>query len=155
METMLLAIERSGLAELVGGTPSVYPIVSALHIIGIAVLFGSILIVDLKMLGAFQRSVPESTVVLLVRMAVLGFTLALLSGLVLFSVQALKYASNVAFQTKFVLLGLAVTNAFTAKMMMSTDNERRCLSSPLAISAAVSVILWVAVIMAGRWIAFV
>jgi len=81
----------------------------------------------------------------------------LLSGFVLFSVQPENYLGNAAFQTKLVLITLALANALIVHQLPCW---RRALHNNfvhpmLAAAALLSMLLWASTILAGRWIAFV
>jgi hypothetical protein len=135
-------IEQSAFARALSLTPYLYPATSALHVTGIGVLFGSILAVDLRLLG-FLDARLDAALDTLTRLALAGFALAVFTGALLFTVQAVDYAANPAFLTKLGLIGLAGLNALAA---------RRAATRRLA--AGLSVLLWLSVIGAGRMIAF-
>ncbi|MDQ2633687.1 MAG: hypothetical protein M3Y78_08100 [Pseudomonadota bacterium] len=150
----LQAIEQAGPVRLLKVSFVAYPIVNALHIAAIGTLFGSVLLIDLSVLGAI-RSVPrERLVALLRRVALAAFVLALLAGLALFSVQATQYVRNPAFLAKLGLIAAAAIN-FLAFTVLDGKNRASPPSPALRVLAFVSVLLWSGVILAGRFIGFV
>jgi hypothetical protein len=134
-----------------------YLLVNASHILGIALLLGPILALDARLFGAF-RTVPLAIIgPFLSGTAKLGIGLAIVTGLTLFSVTPQDYVDNPAFLTKLALLMLAIINAVTLDRseawhaaIAGNANAAR-----LKIQAAASMMLWLAVLVAGRWIGFV
>lgn len=149
----LQAIEQLEPVRLLKSSFLAYPIVNAIHIAAIGTLFGSILVMDLSVLG-WVRSVPrEKLVALLRRVALVAFVFALLTGLALFSIQATNYVRNPAFLIKLGLIVLAVLNflAFTA-----LDRTQAGESAPVPRALAmVSILAWSGVLLAGRFIGFI
>ena len=150
----LQTIEQLGFVRLLKTSFIAYPVINALHIAAIGTLFGSVLLMDLSVLG-WVRSVPRQKLVALLRRAALAaFLIAVLTGLTLFSVQATNYVRNPAFLAKLGLIILAAVNffAFTA-----LDRRRRTqdASPALRILAVVSILAWSGVLLAGRFIGFV
>jgi hypothetical protein len=152
---LLADIEALAPVRLLVTTSGVYPLISALHILGIALLVGSISVVDLRLLQ-FLGPQLDAALPTLVRMAIGGFMIAVIAGMLLMSVRVTNYAFNPAFQLKLVLLLAAGTNALLLRGKLRRDHLLRAvgtLSGTLA--AAVSLVLWVGAVVAGRWIAFV
>src|SRR3546814_17633541 len=89
----------------------VYPLVNTAHIAGIALLFGAIAPLDLRLLGAW-RGVPLHLLARVLQpVAAAGLALAVTAGLLLFAVSATKYATTPVFLVKLALLAPAVGNA--------------------------------------------
>jgi hypothetical protein len=124
-----------------------YPAVSALHILGIALLVGAILPIDLRLLGLSRRG-PDAAALAtaLVPVAAAGLALAAVTGAMLFAVSAREYAANPAFLAK---LGLVALGALNALAFRRTGRGRR------ALAGAISLMAWLAALAAGRLIAFV
>jgi uncharacterized membrane protein len=153
LDGFLAALENSALAAFVGETAGAYPFVSALHILGIALLIGPIVLVDLRLMGLLRASLSPMATTLLVRTAMIGFAIAIVTGVALFSVQALKYAHNPIFQMKLALIVLAGANALALRL--SGRGIASELETPRRrIFGAASLLLWLGVLFAGRWIAF-
>ena len=86
-----------------------WPAVESVHFLGLTLLFGSIVVWDLRLLG-MARSVPIAAFHRLVPLAVLGFTINILSGSLFVMAEANQYVYNPAFQIKLLLLALAGLN---------------------------------------------
>ena len=150
----LQAIEQLGPVRLLKSSFVAYPVINALHIAAIGTLFGSVLLMDLSVLG-WIRSVPrEKLVSLLRRVALAAFVIALLTGLMLFSVQATNYVRNPAFLAKLVLIVLAAIN-FLAFTVLDRRSRTTGTSPALRVLAGASILLWSGVLLAGRFIGFV
>jgi hypothetical protein len=129
-----------------------YLFVNAAHILGIGLLLGAILPLDLRLLGLFRRFPIEVLGPFLVRAAAVGLCLALLTGAWLFSVKPGEYLANAAFRWKLALLALALANVGLQHWGMKGGMH----PSPAARArAAFSLGLWLSVLVAGRWIGFV
>jgi hypothetical protein len=133
-------------------SPTAYLLVSAAHILGIGLLLGSILPLDLRLLGFFRRFQLEVLQPFLVRMAAAGFALAVVTGLWLFSVKPVEYLANDAFRWKASLLVVAAANVMFQHW--STNGGSPAPSSAVRLRAALSLCLWLSVLVAGRWIGF-
>jgi hypothetical protein len=138
------------------GSGTAYLFVNATHILGIGLLIGSILPFDLRLVGFF-RSVPVSVIgPFLLRVAVTGGATAILTGLWLFSVKPPEYIANAAFLTKMALLVVAFCNIF---LQHHSRDFRLAIKGgeinlAVRVRAAVSAVLWLSVLVAGRWIGF-
>jgi len=127
-----------------------YPIVNATHILGVGLLVSSAVLMDLRVLGAFGRRYDVETVLGLLRpAAVVGIFIALISRLLLFTVQPLDYLDNPAFRIKLLIVAAAAVNA--AVFLVTA---RRAPRPGLAASALVSILLWLGALLAGRMIGF-
>lgn len=125
------------------GSGTAYLFVNAAHILGIGLLVGAIIPLDLRLLGFF-RAVPLAVLwPFLSRAAAAGLGLAILTGLWLFSVKPAEYVANEAFLWKAGLLAVALVNVVV-------QHRRRN-----RVSAFLSLALWLSVLIAGRWIGFV
>jgi hypothetical protein len=157
VEEILAFIAQSAVAQSLKSSRYVYPAVNAAHILGLATLFGSILALDLRLLGAF-RSVPVQPLArLLPRVAACGLALAVVTGALLFTVEPQDYASNPAFLTKAALVFLGTAHALHLRRTAGWRRlieETGAIGPGVRISAALSLGLWTAAIVAGRLIAF-
>lgn len=155
----------SDVVQLIGNWPGAvllrrsslaYILANAGHILGIALLLGPILLLDTRLMGAF-RAVPLAVVApYLSGAAKLGTGLAIVTGFALFSVRPQDYVGNPAFLTKLVLLTLAITNA----LLLDRSQAWRAVTAGaeptlrVRFQAAASLLLWLSVLIAGRWIGF-
>ncbi|RZT92552.1 DUF2214 domain-containing protein [Rivibacter subsaxonicus] len=149
------AVEQWPLAVLLRESRWLYPLVSALHISGIAALFGSLLVLDLRLLG-LHRNVPLTAIARCAwPVAVAGLALALVTGPLLLITKPTEYIANPALAIKFVLIALAFANvAFFHARFPGVLRGLRPVSLGVRISAAASLLLWWCVMLAGRAIAF-
>lgn len=147
--------------EAIGGWPgaswlqqsaTAYLFVNAAHILGIAVLLGAILPLDLRLLGFFRRFPVEVLGPFLVRCGAAGLSLALPTGAWLFSVKPDEYLANAAFRWKLALLALALVNV--GFQHWGTKGGLQ-MSRAVRVRAGLSLCLWFGVLVAGRWIGFV
>ncbi|MBP7240546.1 DUF6644 family protein [Amaricoccus sp.] len=150
MEHLLAAIEGSAFAESLRWSRWTYPFVNALHVVGLAALFGSILPLDLRMLGLF-RSVPLAGLTQTLRpVAASGLALAVASGLALFSVRATEYAAMPLFRAKLALVAFGAANA----LLLTGPRIHAVRPGLLRLAGAASLLTWLAVIVAGRWLGY-
>jgi hypothetical protein len=149
-----------GLAPVVAlrGSTWVYPFVNAGHIVGLALVFGAIVPMDLRLLGAW-RDVPLRTMAgITVPVAIVGLLLAITTGALLFSVRAVEYAQIPLLQVKLALIVTALANALllrrTAAWRSFREAGRAGASLRLKLAGALSLGLWLAVIVCGRLIGY-
>lgn len=142
-------------AVLLKQSGTAYLLVNASHILGLALLIGAILPLDLRLLGVF-RSVPVAALApVLSRMAGIGLGLALVTGVWLFTVRPVEYARNAAFLWKLGLLALALANiALQHRSAAYVRALAGDITAAVRWRAAASVTLWPGVLLAGRWIGF-
>jgi len=148
---MLEALEATPFASALRTSFALYPLVNAAHILSLGALITSALLMDARLLG-LARHLPAATVVATLRpVALTALMLAVTTGFLLFSVRPLEYAANPAFRIKLVLVAMAVLNAG----LVTALGDRRPLESPLIrLLAIASILLWLGVLMAGRFIGF-
>jgi hypothetical protein len=148
-------IEALSLVRMIATVPGLYPAISALHILGIALLVGCIAAVDRRLLGIFSAKL-DGALPSLVRVALAGFAVAATTGSLLVSVQIGNYASNPAFLTKLVILLVAGMNALVLRLGAgSADVSYGLGTSRGRLAAGLSLALWTSAVFSGRWIAFI
>lgn len=155
----LTALQNMTLPSALRASRWVYPLVNAGHILGLSMLFGAILPLDLRLLG-FWSAVPiKSLTRVLLPVAVCGLTLSVTSGLLLFSVSAAKYAATPLFQVKLLLVAAAITNALllreSADWQEARVSEKPLIPRRLKLAGGLSILLWLAVILCGRFLAYI
>ena len=127
-----------------------YPALEVAHIVGIATLFGSLLLVELRLWG-LGRDLPLAPLARLgLSLSVAGFSLAAVSGLVMFASQAAELIGNRSFVLKMGLLTLAGCNA----VVFHARGSLRRADALARAQTLVSLGLWLAIIICGRWIAY-
>ena len=148
---LLVWLEQSALARALKTSFVVYPLVNAAHIAAIGTLFAGVLLMDLRILGRFQTIPAEPFVALLRRVALTAFIFAVATGVLMFSIRATEYAPMSVFLAKMALITLAGLN-FLLFIRIETRNPA---SSALQGLAVLSILLWTAVLVCGRFIGFV
>lgn len=147
-------IEGTALARLVAATPQVYPLVSALHLIGIALLLGSIVPVDLRLLRVVGPQL-DAALPTLANLSLAGFAVAATTGMLLASVRIVDYGANPAFLAKMLILLAAGANAALFRLLSGASRLPEMAGRPVGwVAGAASLSLWTATLFAGRWIAF-
>ncbi|MDP2714323.1 DUF6644 family protein [Rheinheimera sp.] len=157
LTALFLSLADTALASALRQSDIGYPLVASAHILGLALLVGSIVTLDLRILNIIKRGSLSELAPLLSSVAAGGFMLAILTGVLLFSVQPAHYLGNSAFLLKLALISLALLNV---ALVHNLACWRAILAGqpatlPLKLSAFISLTLWLAIITAGRWIAFV
>lgn len=143
----LTALEATGVATALRVSRWAYPIVNVAHVLGLAALFGAILVLDLRLLGAWRSVAAETLARPAVTVAAAGLLVAALSGALLFSVQALDYAAMGVFQVKIAAVAVGVANAAGMRATGLADRLPRT-------TALVSLAAWTTAIVAGRLIGY-
>ncbi len=150
--------ELAPVAELRSGRWS-YAAVNAAHITGIALLFGAIVPLDLRLLGCFRHISIRTLARVLVPVAACGLMLAVTAGALLFSIRAVQYAGTTLFQIKMVLVACGIANAVLLRKAAAWEALRDdAVGMPppqLRAAGALSIALWLSVIFCGRFVAFV
>ena len=156
------ALESSGLGQAMRQWLWLYPGVEIVHLLGIGLLFGSIAVLDLRLLG-LSRSIPVKKLAGHVLPWTLGsFVLIVPSGLLMFTAHATEFIDSEVFVLKMCLIMGGVLNAalFHTTVFRSADvwdsEEMRKLPPPPSVRAfgAVSLALWISVIACGRLLAY-
>ena len=139
--------------------PWTYAIVNLGHVLGIATLFGSILVLDLRLIGVGRRLPLAALSSATVPVATAGFCLAAITGAGLLATKATEYAGNPFLLIKFPAIALGLVNVAVFKQTTAwrehthrdlTSNETR----QLAIMGGLSLVCWLTAIAAGRMIAY-
>lgn len=130
--------------------PWAYPLLEVVHILGIALLLGSLVLLELRVWG-WARELPLRTLAgLALRVTLLGFALAAASGSLMLASQWSELQGNRALITKMVLLALAGVNAIVFHVRGGLDKGDRT----ARLQTVLSLGLWVLVVVCGRFIAY-
>jgi hypothetical protein len=156
------AIEASGLGRAMREWLWLYPSVEIVHILGIALLFGSIAVLDVRLLG-FSKTISVRRLARhVLPWSAASFLLIVPSGLMMFVAHATDFISSPVFVIKLCLIMLAGVNAalFHTIAMRTADvwdtEEMRELRPPpsVRLAGAASLLIWVSVIACGRLLAY-
>lgn len=133
-----------------------YATLNAAHILFIGLLVGSIATLDLRVLGLFRAVPLDALAAPLSRVASAGVLLAIATGLLLFSVRPVAYASNPAFLIKIGLAALGIANAIAlrANPNWRVAREGGRMHASIRAGALLSLLIWAGAVLAGRWIGF-
>lgn len=159
LDTLLRLLQGSALGQTVRSAAYVYPVLEAVHILGIGLLIGPAFTFDIRLTGVAHRvlSVPTAARYLL-PVSHVGFAIVVLTGIALLSAQALMVAAAAAAPWKFGLLVLACLNVlvFHAGIYRRVDTWGDAAVTPVAarVAAGVSLIAWTGIIFAGRFLAY-
>ena len=148
-------LQFTPLASFVAETLWAYPLFETLHTLGMALLMGSLGLINFRILG-YKAELPIAGTLDFLPLAWVGFSVNLVSGLALFTSDAVYFWSSTTFKIKLVLILLAGINAFL--LSQSVFREARAGGgSPGSVArllAGSSLVFWVGAIVAGRLIAY-
>jgi hypothetical protein len=151
MLSWFVALGHSWLGQYMQASRWGFAVVEAIHLLGLAMLGGAVLIVDLRLLGLILKSESARTVSRgLSKVLLSSLVIMLLTGVTLVSEEALKCYHSPAFRWKMLLLGAAVIFYFTLHRAALLRTEKQQADIWSRIAAGVSLTLWLGVGVAGR-----
>lgn len=151
------ALEAAWLGVVMRQDPWAYPVANLVHLLGLTLLVGPILLFDLRVMGLGRRLVEvEGLSRLVTPFAVAGAGLALASGPLLFLADAKALSTSALFWTKLALVAVALANAAAFRTAFGEQLGRWDQAPPAwgRAQAAASIALWFTVAGAGRMIAY-
>jgi len=148
VNTPLVALESVWLAQAMKYSTWLYPTVETVHIWGIGMLFGSVVIMDLRVLGLGKALDYSALSRLGIAVSVLGFSLAVITGSMLFITHAADLIDSRLFILKMCLIFLLIANATLLRMRVVINPVTKA-------QAVISLVGWASVIGLGRWLAYV
>jgi hypothetical protein len=159
LQELISYFENSALADNIRENDLLFPLIESVHVVSICLVVGSILAVDLRLLGlaSLDRSVSRVTRGIL-PLTWFAFAVAVASGSLMFISNATKYLENGYFIAKLVLicvagLNMMIFHAISARNQPQWDNKAR-LPLPARLAGGLSILLWISVVACGRWIGF-
>ena len=158
MTTAIHAIESSGLGRMMRESLWAYPTVETLHIIGLATIYGSVLVVDLRLLGLSRKVSVANLARHALPWTVGAFGLVLVTGLMMFTAHTQDFLGNRVFMLKMALILTAGINA----ALLHTGSLRTVGAwdvgvpppARVRVAAAASIVLWTSIIACGRFLAY-
>ncbi len=155
----LASLESSNLATGIRDSLYVFPLIESLHVLGLTMVFGTMLIVDLRLLGIASIRRPFTRITSdIMKWTWASFIWTAATGVLMFITNASVYYHNFFFRTKIVLLALAGINVLIFELTSGRTVHRwhKDASAPLAgrTAAILSLVLWITIIVMGRWIGF-
>ena len=159
MDALWSAFHASAPALYVRESVWAYPALETIHVLGLGLVVGSILAFDLRLLG-WHRELPVASLGRhLLPWVWTGFLLNAASGALLFASDAVEFAANASFRVKMVLIVLAGLNALWFQARVAPGMAAWNLTVPppagARLAALVSITLWVAIVTAGRMMAYI
>lgn len=130
-----------------------WPILESIHFASLCVLAGSILVIDLRLIG-FYRERCASMMRFLIGLSLAAFAVNLVTGVLFFAGNTFKYIDNPAFELKLLLIMIAGANALFYKLRLSHIVETNEVSWGSIGVGYLSLVLWTGVIICGRMITF-
>jgi hypothetical protein len=136
-----------------------YGVVNLVHILGVASLFGAVLVLDLRLLGLWRNVALAAISKPTVPVAAAGFVIAVISGVGLLATKATEYIGNPFLYIKFPAIGLGILNVIALSSLPAWKQHKiRELSlrerSRLAVFGGISLFCWLTAITAGRMIGY-
>lgn len=159
LKDVIAFLEDNGLADAVRENDLLFPLIESVHVLAICLVVGSIMAVDLRLLGFAWIKRPVSAVTRGILPLTWGaFTVAVASGFLMFISNATKYLGNGFFVAKLCLIAAAGVNMLVFHFISARDQPRWDNQARLPLTArlagGISVLLWIAVVACGRWIGF-
>ena len=153
----LVWLENTGIANAIRTIPWLYPAFETGHYIGLSLLVGGIMLIDLRVLG-FARGLPLRSMIGLLPFVWAGFVINVLTGSMLFIYGATNFGYNGAFQLKMAFMVLAGLNAlaFDVSVRRSGGAWVAADRPPPIVKgfATLSLVFWLCVVTTGRWMAY-
>ena len=151
-----VALQESGFAFAIRDSIWIYPTANLTHILGLALLVGSILILDVRLLGLGRWITVDALSRLVTPFSIIGIVLSVLSGSILFSADAAALAIHPTFRLKMVFLAIAIANAVLFRWLWQQKLAAWTgdVPAPARLQAGVSGLAWLSVATCGRLIAY-
>lgn len=130
--------------------PWAYPALEVVHLLGIALVLGNLALIEVRVFGLGRDLDARALARLSLGLVVVGFACVGLSGLLMFATQAQELLANRSFVIKMGLMTLALCNAAAFHARQSLQRLDGWARAQMMISS----LLWLAVLAAGRWIAY-
>ena len=157
LDDLLTALQQSPFANWV--QQSAYPIVITFHSIGLAMLVGLLMLIDLRVLG-FVKTVPLPALNRFMAIVWIGFWANAVSGVMLFSIDAKKDFYSALFRTKLsviaigLLLGSILENKVLTPRHWTAAGSAGETTSAAKVIASISLLCWIGAIVSGRLLAY-
>lgn len=130
-----------------------WPILEIGHFMGLCLLIGALLVMDLRLMGLF-RAMPFPAVNRLAPVAGVGLGINVVTGMLFFAGDPLRYGPNPIFQLKMLLVALSLINLAYVTRRLPADPDQENPSWDIRLAAGLSLTVWVTVIVLGRFIPF-
>ena len=156
--TFAQSLSETSLHSWVVSQTWLWPTLEVTHFFGLTLLIGGLLVVDLRVLGAAASS-PLLATYRLLPIVLVGFGLNLITGVLFIFGDPFRYAANIGFQAKMIIICLAGANALYHHLKITPLLSAASLSADVPmvakVSAAASLLAWTTVLLLGRLIPYV
>ena len=147
--------ETTALGSAIRASKWLFPVIESVHLLGLAVMGGLLLLVDMRLLGLGLRRQPAAQLAKDAEPWLVGsVAVMLLSGVLLFLSESVKCYYSQPFWVKMSALGLAVLFTFTVRRRVAAADEAPARPVRARLVALASIALWGSVAWGGRWIGF-
>jgi len=147
--------ENTPLGEAIRDSRWLFPVIESVHLLGLAVIGGAVLVVNLRLAGFGIQRQPAAQLWRDTRPWLVGsLSVMLISGMLLFTSEATKLYYHEAFWVKMISLLLATLFTFTVMRKVALADPGRVRPLWSRVAAAISMLLWSTVGVCGRWIGF-
>jgi uncharacterized protein DUF6644 len=155
---LMKAIENSGFSTTISRSIWVFPAIEMVHMFGIVALVGATSILDMRLMGIFLREEPVTEMVhSTLKWAWIGAMTMIVTGVVMFASEATKLYTSSPFRLKMFLMVFAAINAIVFHTFAYRGVSKWEVGGtpfPAKLAGACSLLLWFAIVAAGRWVAF-
>ncbi|MEA2903184.1 MAG: hypothetical protein QOI12_571 [Alphaproteobacteria bacterium] len=155
---VFVALEQSGFAAAIRQSLWLYPAANVGHIVALVFFAGAVAVMDVRLLGGLAATAPGRLLAATRLFAIAGFLGMAATGTVLFAAEASHLATNPVFQLKALLVAAALVNValyeFGARRAVEGLAPAAAMPTRVKVTAALSLVLWVAVAACGRSIAY-
>lgn len=149
---LLAAIEGWGPVAALGNSVLAYPLVNAAHVLGVALLVGGVVPLDLRLMGFWSAVARAPLQRVLTRTASAGLAVAVVSGMLLFATRAGEYAQSPYFLAKICLVLLGAINVVLLTRLLEASSHPLTLAVRLL--ALVSLACWLGALLLGRLVGY-
>ena len=156
---LIASLEASGLATTIRNSLFLFPLIESVHVIGLTMVFGTIVIIDLRLLGIASTRRPFTAIASDVfKWTWMAFAVTATTGALMFITNASTYYQSAYFRAKMALLALSGLNMLVFELtarrsIHAWDRNASAPASGRAV-AVLSLVIWIGVIVLGRWFGF-
>ena len=158
MPQIIYDIANTWLSHAVKDSYWIWPTMETMHFVGLSLLFGGLALADLRLIG-YMKNIPYYTLSKIIPLAVAGFAVNTITGVLFFIADPTRYYPNAAFRFKMLCILLAGLNLLLYQIKVKPMAEKwgAGASTPLLAKCVgiASILLWIGVITGGRLIPFV
>jgi hypothetical protein len=159
VEEWLAALEATALAQALRSSVWAYPLVNVAHILGVALLVGAVVPLDLRLLGLWRAAPLAPLWHVLTRTAGAGLILAVLFGMLLFITRATEYAASALFIAKMIVVGAGTANALALRILQPEKLAVQLSANGMAplrmrLAGCLSLAAWLTALTLGRLVGY-